>query len=102
MDEQQTGASSAPGSGSNPPTDNSNAMNTGTASSSGSTPVGNPSPEGSTPTESVVQPPVNNAPVAGQVMPETLAKPPQKKVFLVLVGGVVLLLALSVLVLAIL
>ncbi len=102
MDEQQTGASPVPGSGSTPPTDNSNAMNTETANNPVSTQLGNPSPEGSMPTESVVQPPVNNAPVAGQVMPETLAKPPQKKIFLVLVGGVVLLLALAVLVLAIL
>lgn len=102
MDEQQTGASPAPGPGSNPPIDNSNAMNTETANSPSSTPVGNPSPQGSMPTEGVVQAPVTNAPVAGQVMPETLAKPPKKKVFLVLVGGVVLLLVLAVLVLAIL
>ena len=102
MDEQQTGASPVPGPGSTPTGDNSNSVNTEITNNPSSTPVGNPSPEGSTPTESVVQPPVNNAPVAGQVMPETLAKPPQKKIFLVMVGGVVLLLVLAVLVLAIL
>ncbi len=102
MDEQQMGTNPIPGPGSPPPSDNSNPVNTEPTNNSGSTSVGNPSPEGSTPAESVVQPPVNNSPVAGQVMPETLTKPPQKKIFLVMVGGVVLLLALAVLVLAIL
>ncbi len=102
MDEQQTGASPVPGPGSTPPSDDSNSVNTEITNNPSSTAAENPSPVGSTPTESVVQPPVNNAPVAGQVMPETLAKPPQKKIFLVMVGGVVLLLVLAVLVLAIL
>ncbi len=103
MDEQQTAVNPVPGpaTGPNPSQDNSESIpktsdNLAPASDGGAS-LGSPAP-----TESATQSPVNDGSVVGQMMPETLAKPPKKKIFLVLVGGVLLLLVLAVLVLAIL
>lgn len=103
MDEQQTAVNPAPepATGPNPPQYNGESIPK-TSDNPAPASEGGVSLGSSAPNQSATQSPVNDGSVVGQMMPETLAKPPKKKIFMVFVGGVLLLLVLAVLVLAIL